>query len=195
MQTNVRISGCHHQSFFHGGLMELDRTPGERLDFLLRRQGNLDKGEKYSQYDLCYFLTGEEEAPNGKRYDIQTSRSAINRYVTGRQEMTYEIISAVCEIFDVTADWLLRGVEAEEDTKDVFMTPEAGEIAAIVDGMSLPARQEIIAIAHAVTAAHQAQQVEQQNLIKILKKVGQALTQEDREYIAKLRNHRSAFSG
>ncbi len=175
--------------------MELDRTPGERLDFLLRRQGNLDKGEKYSQYDLCYFLTGEEVAPNGKRYGIQTSRSAINRYVTGRQEMTYEIINAVCEIFGVTADWLLRGEETEEEEKDVFMTPEAGEIAAIVDGMSLPARQEIIAIAHAVTAAHQAQQVEQQNLIRILTKVGQALTQEDREYIAKLRNHRSAFSG
>jgi transcriptional regulator with XRE-family HTH domain len=195
MQTNARISGSH-QSFFQGGLMELDRTPGERLDFLLRRQGNLDKGEKYSQYDLCYFLTGEEEAPNGKRYSIQTSRSSINRYVTGRQEMTYEIVNAICEIFHVTADWLLRGVETEEDEReDPFMTPEAGEIAALVDGMSLPARQEIIAIAHAVTAAHQAQQVEQQNLIRILTKVGQALTQEDREYIAKLRNHRSAFVG
>jgi transcriptional regulator with XRE-family HTH domain len=195
MQTNVKISGCRHQSFFKEELMELDRTPGERLDFLLRRQGNLDKGEKYSQYDLCYFLTGAEVAPNGKRYSIQTSRSAINRYVTGRQEMTYEIINAVCEIFGVTADWLLRGEETEEEEKDVFMTPEAGEIAALVDGMSLPARQEIIAIAHAVTAAHQAQQVEQQNLIRILTKVGQALTQEDREYIAKLRNHRSAPAG
>lgn len=39
MQTNVRINGCHHRSFFTGGLMELDRTPGERLDFLLRRRG------------------------------------------------------------------------------------------------------------------------------------------------------------
>lgn len=195
MQTNVKISGCH-QSTFAGGLMELDRTPGERLDFLLRRQGNLDKGEKYSQYDLCDFLAGKEDAPNGKRYNIQTSRSAINRYVTGRQEMTYEIINAVCEIFNVTADWLLRGVEvAEEEAGDVFMAPEAGEIATLVDRMSLPARQEIIAIARAVDAADQAREIEQKSLIRILTTVGQALTQEDREYIARLRIQRSFSAG
>ena len=195
MQNNGKINGCHH-SIFQGGLMELDRTPGERLDFLLRRQGNLDKGEKYSQYDLCDFLAGAEVAPNGKRYSIQTSRSTINRYVTGRQEMTYEIINAVCEIFHVTADWPLRGMEIEEkEQEDLFMTQEAGEVAGIVDGMSLPARQEIVAIARVVDAAYQAQQIEQQNLIRILTKVGQALTQEDREYIAKLRSQRNFSAG
>ncbi len=176
MQNNGKINGCHH-SIFQGGLMELDRTPGERLDFLLRRQGNLDKGEKYSQYDLCDFLAGAEVAPNGKRYSIQTSRSAINRYVTGRQEMTYEIINAVCEIFNVTADWLLRGQEAaEEKPTDIFLTPEAGEVAIMVDEMTPENRGVATVLARELLAASQRQRETEIQLAQALQEQISAVT-------------------
>jgi transcriptional regulator with XRE-family HTH domain len=171
---------CQYPNFTfrnRGGIMELDRTPGERLDFLLRRQGNLDKREKYSQYDLTDFLTGAKVAPNGQRYSIQTSRSTVNRYVTGHQEMPYDVITAICEIFGVSADWLLRGRGVEEDEgADIFLTPEAGEVAAMIDEMTPENRGVVAVLARELLATSQRQRETEIQLAQSLQEQISAVT-------------------
>lgn len=158
MQTNVTMD-CQMIFSTEGSMKtnEVQGTVGDRLRNLLRDQGRRDRNAPYTQYELCDMLTGAIEAPNGKRYSIHTSRSVVNRYLNDAQEMTYEIITAICEIFHVSADWLLRGEDFETKEKDEFYSEEANHIGAMVDAMSEENRQLMVLIAKGLLSADERQ--------------------------------------
>ncbi len=151
---------------------ETQETVGDRLKDLLRDQGRRDRGVPYTQYELCDFLTGAVEAPNGKRYTIKTSRSVVNRYLNDGQEMTYEIIVAICEIFHTTADWLIRGEINEEDTKEQWLHEDTGQIASIVDTLPDNLRQTMMAgatILKDLSSQIEQMEIEQVNFLQRIK--------------------------
>ena len=114
------------------------QTIGDRIGWLLRRKGRDDHADekRYLQADLVAWLNGDEVAPNGKKYDIGTSKQAMSRLINDKvQNLNPDVLRAICEIFDTDADWILFGESAATAPNgyDIHMTPEAGEIARIVD--------------------------------------------------------------
>lgn len=181
MQTNVMMDCLFKISPVMEGNVELsEMTVGDRLDWLLKSQGRRDRQDDYTQYDLTDFLTGAATAPNGKRYNIKTNRSSVNRYVMNKREMPYEILVAICEIFGVSADWLLRGEEFDVDAKDQWMHEETGELAAIVD--KLPEHLRQVMMTGAQTLQRLNQQLEQAELerIEFLRKIKTLLPEQER---------------
>ena len=122
-------------------------TIGDRILHLLRTSGRSDRGAEYEQQELAAWLSGESAAPNGKKYNFKLDRSYVNRLV-GNKPKRYEIdvLGAICEIFNVDFGWLALGIvkPEPEESSDIFMTPEAGEIALLIDRMEAENRQAIL---------------------------------------------------
>jgi DNA-binding transcriptional ArsR family regulator len=122
-------------------------TTGERIMHLLRQQGRAETGEAYRQADLLAWLTGEQVAPNGKRYEFSISKSHLSQLINEKLEnKIVDEYRAIGEIFNVDMEWLLNGnvVGEPEESSDIFMTPEAGEIALLIDRMEAENRQAIL---------------------------------------------------
>lgn len=129
-------------------------TIGDRILYLLRTSGRSDRGVEYEQQELAAWLSGEEIAPNGKKYNFKLDRSYVNRLV-GNKPKRYEIeiLSAICDIFGVDLEWLGRGktIEVPDEQSDIFIAPEAGKIALLMERMEVENRQTILYIAERIS--------------------------------------------
>lgn len=60
--------------------------------------------KQYSQEELARILQ--------QQYDMKTSRVTVTKWETGTQEPRGYAIKCIAEILGTTADWLIRGIEA-----------------------------------------------------------------------------------
>lgn len=127
-------------------------TMGDRILDLLKSQGRADRGTDYEQQELMEWLTGEKLAPNGERYSFNIDRSHVSRLVRNKiKNPPWDELGAICDIFHTDLEWLVRGkiipAEEKEESADIFMTPEAGMVALLVDSMEEENRQFILSVA------------------------------------------------
>ncbi len=107
------------------------KTTGDRIEQLLRDFGRAryEGAPAYTQVELVEMLTGKRQAPNGKYYNVSTNKSTVSRVLTDKQELPYDVLFAICDMFDTDTEWILRGNVLEpEKIIDRFMTNEANEV-------------------------------------------------------------------
>jgi hypothetical protein len=121
--------------------MNISETMGDRILQLLRDRGRADRGREYEQKELVAFLNGEVRGPNGKFYDLHTSPTAISRLIKdGVNRLDRDLLEAICEMFDTSMDWIVRGREAT-NSGDHYITPEADAACNMIDAMEEGTRQ------------------------------------------------------
>ena len=107
------------------------KTTGDRIEQMLRDFGRAryEGAPPYTQVELVEMLTGKRQAPNGKYYNVSTNKSTVSRVLTDKQELPYDVLFAICDMFDTDTEWILRGNVLEpEKIIDRFMTNEANEV-------------------------------------------------------------------
>lgn len=87
------------------------KTIGDRIEQLLRERGRAryEGAPPYTQVELVEMLTGKRPAPNGKYYSVSTNKSTVSRVLTDKQELPYDVLFAICDMFDTDTEWILRG--------------------------------------------------------------------------------------
>lgn len=87
------------------------KTIGDRIEQMLRDFGRAryEGAPPYTQVELVEMLTGKRQAPNGKYYNVSTNKSTVSRVLTDKQELPYDVLFAVCDMFDTDTEWILRG--------------------------------------------------------------------------------------
>ena len=132
------------------GSQNMHETLGRRIDSCLWEMGMRDGlGDAYEQNDLIAWLSGQTVAPNGKKYKIKSAnQSTVNRTIRDNMKRPpLDMLAAIAEISGRSLDWLITGEENfanGNDKHDIYMTPEAGEVGAIVDTMDRDSRLSIL---------------------------------------------------
>jgi Helix-turn-helix len=109
-------------------------TVGDRILHLMRDRGRAERRREYTQSELLAMLTGDMDAPNGKRYDVKTNRSSLSRIISGDQKPSLDLLDAICDMFNTDLEWLGRGNSIEEPMSiEAFVTDEANEGGAMID--------------------------------------------------------------
>lgn len=164
---------------------EMLDTIGDRVDWLLKSTGRDDRGREYEQQELSAWLTGAEVARNGKRYSLSFGRGMVSRLVTNQMKLySPDLISAICEIFDTDAEWLLRGntlTAPEPAQHDIFTALETGEVALLVDRMDPSNRQFMLAVARHIARKDSEARMLDNELADIVTKYINLLNNGDRE--------------
>lgn len=130
------------------------KTFGDRIEQLLRDFGRAryEGAPPYTQVELTDMLTGKRPGPDGKFYKVDTNKSTINRIIQRGKEPSFEVLFAICDMFDTDTEWILRGNVLEpEKIPDRFMTDEANEVGAMIDQMSQSTRQMMVMTARSAT--------------------------------------------
>lgn len=85
------------------------KTIGDRIEQLLRERGRAryEGAPPYTQVELVEMLTGKRPAPNGKYYSVSTNKSTVSRVLTDKQELPYDVLFAICDMFDTDTEWIL----------------------------------------------------------------------------------------
>ena len=126
------------------------KTTGDRIEQLLRDFGRArhEEAPPYTQVELVEMLTGKRQAPNGKYYKVNTNKSTVSRILTDKQDLPYDMLFAICDMFDTDTEWILRGNVLEpEKIPDRFNTDEANEVGAMIDDMLPQTRRFLETIA------------------------------------------------
>lgn len=165
--------------------IEMLDTIGDRVDWLLKSTGRDDRGNDYEQKELAAWLTGEDVARNGKRYNLSFGRGMVSRMVTNQIKLfSPDLINALCEIFDTDAEWLLRCntlTAPEPKQHDIFTAPETGEVALLVDRMDPSNRQFMLAVARHIARKDSETKMLDTELADIVTKYINLLQNGDRE--------------
>lgn len=98
------------------------KTIGERL-FVLRKSKNLSMQELASQLLIPVFERKNKEMVRFKA----VAQSTINNIEKDINKPTSDIIIAICEFFDVSADWFLTGKEYKSKEEKISFTASYGE--------------------------------------------------------------------
>lgn len=140
------------------GVNQTVKTIGDRIEQLLRDFGRArySGAPPYTQVEFTDMLTGVRSAPNGKYYRVSTNKSTVNRILTDKQELPYDLLFAICDMFDTDTEWILRGnvLEPEkipvlemEKIPNKFNTDEANDVGAMIDDMLPQTRRFLETIA------------------------------------------------
>lgn len=121
------------------GTSELLDTLGKRVRVMRERQ-------HYSQVELAEILT---------RMGIATSNSNLSKIEAGRGVPSLELLRALAEVLQTSADFLLllsdNPAPVREEETPIYISPEADEVARILDGLSADARRDVLAVVQRIT--------------------------------------------
>lgn len=187
MKTNATMINCYTNV-----INQIEdycmKTIGDRIEQLLKDFGRAryEGAPPYTQVELMEMLTGKRPGPNGKYYKVSTNKSTLNRILTNKQELSHDILFAICDMFNTDTEWILRGNVLEpEKIPDRFMTDEANQVGAIMDQMQPPSRQVLLAAAKAaLEAERQLQKQAEQQIFESEKELARIM----KSYISHLEN-------
>lgn len=155
------------------------KTFGDRIEQLLRDFGRAryEGAPPYTQVELTDMLTGKRPGPDGKFYKVDTNKSTINRIIQRGKEPSFEVLFAICDLFNTDTEWILRGNVLEpEKIPDKFNTDEANEVGAMVDKMQPQTRQMMLTGAQSALRWEKALlQIQQDKLMESQRKVARLL--------------------
>lgn len=155
------------------------KTTGDRIEQLLRDFGRAryEGAPAYTQIELVEMLTGERQAPNGKYYKVNTNKSTVSRILTDKQELPYDVLFAICDMFDTDTEWILRGNVLEpERIPDKFNTDEANEVGAMIDAMLPRSRLSMLVLARNLAEADKEDRRKDIEITRFLQSLDQSLT-------------------
>lgn len=123
-------------------------TIGDRVDEILRRRGRDERGEPYDRWELVAMLSGQMDAPDGKRYAItNANKSTVSKMMNNKQRWQLDMLVAICDMFDQDANWLLRGEYLDQAVEvEQFVSEEANEAGAIIDHLDTDIRTIVMSL-------------------------------------------------